>query len=140
MAQGCEPTPEWQSCYFHDDLQLCLAFYVDDFKMSGPSDKLIVGWDKLRQDTEHTTGISMDSPTPIGRYLGCEHVVGKRKSPITGKIVNSIVYDMSDFFKQAVTDYKALAKLEHVRYVSTPFVPGNADDPKHAQAMSASVV
>ena len=53
-------------------------------------------------------------------------------------MVNSIVYDMSDFFKQAVADYKKLAKTEHLRQVTTPFVPGNADEPRQSHAMSAA--
>ena len=106
IAQGFTPIPEWQSCYFHEELQLFLVIYVDDFKMSGPEESLVEGWKKLRSDTSTTKGIDMDDPTPVGRYLGCEHIVEKRKSPISGKMVNSIVYDMSDFFKQAVHDYK----------------------------------
>ena len=104
MAQGFKPIPEWQSCYFHEGLKLYLVVCVDDFKLSGPKEHLAEGWRLIRTDTAETKGIEMGDPTPLGRYLGCEHVLEKRKSPITGKMVNSIVYDMSDFFKQYVTN------------------------------------
>ena len=45
MAQGFEPIPEWQSCYYHPELKLFLVVYVDDFKMSGPAGKLVLGWE-----------------------------------------------------------------------------------------------
>ena len=83
--------------------------------MSGPKDSLAEGWELLQKDTDVSKGIDMGDPTPIGRYLGCEHIVDRRKSPITGKLVNSIVYDMSDFFKQAVDDYKYLSETEYLR-------------------------
>lgn len=128
MAQGLSPVPEWQSCYFHDQLRLFLVVYVDDFKMSGPTENMAQGWELLRKASDNTPGIEMDDPKPVGRYLGCEHVVSKRKSPITGKIVNSIEYDMSDFFKQAVSDYKKLLHSDFLRKVSTPFIPDPIDD------------
>ena len=106
--------------------------------MSGPEESLAEGWEKLRTDTSTTKGIEMDNPMPVGRYLGCEHVVEKRKSPISGKMVNSIVYDMSNFFRQAVQDYKTLAKTDHLRPVSTPFIPETVDDPRMIQQLSVA--
>ena len=42
---GFEPIHEsnWPSCYFHQDLKLKLSVYVDDFKMSGPTENLKKG-------------------------------------------------------------------------------------------------
>eukprot|EP00969_Alexandrium_andersonii_P042205 1851372-Alexandrium_andersonii.AAC.1 len=44
----------------------------------------------------------MDDPTPFGRYLGCEHITCERVSPITGKRVRVLEYDMSEFMDQRV--------------------------------------
>ena len=105
--------------------------------MSGPEDKLAEGWELIRQDTRYTKGIEMDNPTGVGRYLGCEHIVETRISKITGNPVNSIVYDMSEFFQQAVSDYKKLSGTDYLRNVTTPFVPENIDDPRFTKQLSA---
>eukprot|EP00969_Alexandrium_andersonii_P116091 5134022-Alexandrium_andersonii.AAC.1 len=47
----------------------------------------------------------MDDPTPFGRYLGCEHITGERISPVTGKRVRVLEYDMSEFMEQCVEVY-----------------------------------
>ena len=53
--------------------------YVDDFKLAGPASELQAGWDLIRSASEVApTGIDMDPPTAIGRYLGCEHRVSER--------------------------------------------------------------
>ena len=57
----------WPSVFFHPTLKLLLAVYVDDLKMSGPSDSMKKGWELV------SSKIDMDTPTPMGRYLGCEH-------------------------------------------------------------------
>ena len=53
-------------------------------------------WDLIR------TKITLDEPGPFGRFLGCEHRLVQRTSPITGKTVNAIEYDMSEFFNSCV--------------------------------------
>ena len=58
----------WPSVFFHPTLRLLLAVYVDDFKMAGPKENLAKGWELIG------SRIDMDTPTPIGRYLGCEHI------------------------------------------------------------------
>ena len=59
--------PEWPSCYHHPELNLFLVIYVDDFKMSGPADKLQQGWDLIAK------GLTIDTPKDINgqSYLGC---------------------------------------------------------------------
>ena len=37
----------WPSVLFHPTLKLLLAVYVDDFKMSGPSDSMKKGWELI---------------------------------------------------------------------------------------------
>eukprot|EP00969_Alexandrium_andersonii_P271737 12010445-Alexandrium_andersonii.AAC.1 len=60
--------------------------------MAGPTKNLAKGWDLIRQsripaEGEKKPWLTMDDPTPFGRYLGCEHVAGERVSPISGKRV-----------------------------------------------------
>ena len=64
FKQICE---EWPSCFFHEGLKLLLVIYVDDFKLSGPRDKLPEGW-KLLSDV-----IDLDAPHDPDLYLGCVH-------------------------------------------------------------------
>eukprot|EP00969_Alexandrium_andersonii_P010252 447161-Alexandrium_andersonii.AAC.1 len=72
----------------------------------------------------------MDDPTPFGRYLGCEHITGERVSPIAGKRVRVLEYDMSEFMEQCAEVYcqqfdVVTAQLSK-RKVDAPF----ADDAK----------
>jgi hypothetical protein len=66
----------WMSVYFHAQLKLMLAVYVDDFKMSGPTSSLATGWSLI---SKH---IKLEKPTPLGRYLGCHHSSFTRQIPI----------------------------------------------------------
>ena len=59
----------WPSVFWHPHLRLLLAVYVDDFKMAGPKDNLAKGWELIG------SRIDMDTSSPLGRYLGCEHVI-----------------------------------------------------------------
>ncbi|MFM7980221.1 MAG: hypothetical protein ACKPKO_12980, partial [Candidatus Fonsibacter sp.] len=36
--------PEWPSCYYNAKLSLMLSVYVDDFKLAGPKNNILVGW------------------------------------------------------------------------------------------------
>ena len=40
---------EWDSCYWHAELELYLVVYVDDFKLSGPQANLEKGWKLIRE-------------------------------------------------------------------------------------------
>ena len=42
-----------------------LSIYVDDFKAAGPSGNMDTVWKELRKF------LTLDDPTPFGRYLGC---------------------------------------------------------------------
>ncbi len=64
---GFRQVPNWPSCYLHDQLRLFLTVCVDDFQMSGTKANLAKGWELIRN------GIKMEDPTPLKRYLGCEH-------------------------------------------------------------------
>ena len=69
-AVGFHPLyPEcWPSMFWHPRLKLLLGVYVDDFKMSGPSENIDAGWKLIASQ------IDMDTPEDAGRYLGCEHI------------------------------------------------------------------
>ena len=64
---------EWPSCYFHHKLRLFLVIYVDDFRMAGPKGKLSSGWPLFQK------GLVIETPVPIGVYLGCGHGEGTMK-------------------------------------------------------------
>ena len=58
-------------------LDLFMTVYVDDFKLAGPAVNLAEGWRLIRGDAtiERTgKGLVMDEPTPLGQYLGCNHI------------------------------------------------------------------
>eukprot|EP00969_Alexandrium_andersonii_P217346 9601270-Alexandrium_andersonii.AAC.1 len=59
--------------------------------MAGPAASLAKGWSLIRK------GHTLDDPTPFGRYLGCEHRVAERISPLAGSKVRTIEYDVSEF-------------------------------------------
>ena len=66
---GFEPVSEvWNSCYWHAKLKLYLVVYVDDFKLAGPKASIPAGWTLVRK------GLKMEEPTPVGVFLGCDHV------------------------------------------------------------------
>ena len=69
---GFEPIPTWESCFLHRELRLVLSVYVDDFKLAGPTQNMKEGWRRIR------SVIKMDEPTPLGKYLGCGHVLESR--------------------------------------------------------------
>ena len=68
--QGFERVPGWEQCFYHKQLNLFLAVYVDDFKMVGPTKNLPKGWELIQKE------IRLDQPVGLQRYLGCDHIVG----------------------------------------------------------------
>mgnify|MGYP003323707049 CR=1 FL=1 len=116
---------EWPSCYIHPLLKLFLIVYVDDFKMAGPKHQLEEAWKLIR------TKITLDEPRPFGRFLGCEHRLVQRVSPITGRTVTAIEYDMSEFLSQCVEVYCKEFNVDRAslrkKAVSTPFLSGKEE-------------
>ena len=87
-SEGWEAIGEtWPSCYDHPQLQLFLAVYVDDFKMSGPKQNMKEGWTKIR------TGLNIETEKDMGMYLGC-NIKRKTMTLPTGEIVTTVEYDM----------------------------------------------
>ena len=58
----------WQSIFRHDELDLILVVYVDDFKMAGPKKNLAKGWAGIR------SVVDLGEPEPCDRYFGRMHV------------------------------------------------------------------
>ena len=106
---------EWPSCYFHHKLRVFLVIYVDDFKMAGPKSNLSSGWSLLQK------GLVIETPVPIGVYLGCGHEEGTTK---VGDIVaRTMTYNMEDFLTSCVDRYLELARNGvKLRSVATPFL------------------
>ena len=76
--------------------------YVDDFKISGPTCNLKRGWALLME------GLTIETPTPVGVYLGCGHEVGTIKT-VGGVIAQTVTYNMEDFLASCVERYVELA-------------------------------
>ncbi len=72
---GFERIPEWHSTFWHPEHKLFVVVYVDDFKLSGPQDKLQVGWDLISK------GITLEKPEPLDLYLGCKHIQSTNTLP-----------------------------------------------------------
>ncbi|CAE8592117.1 unnamed protein product [Polarella glacialis] len=89
-----EVSEAWQSLFYHPELKVMMAVYVDDFKASGPVEWLAKAWALVRSK------IRTGAPTPIGRYLGCQHTIVELKDR------RVIEYDMHDFLEQCVDRYK----------------------------------
>ena len=94
-----------------------LVVYVDDFKMAGPASLMEQCWTKIRR------GIKTDDPSPLGKYLGCDHIAFERIHPNTGKMVRGIEYDVSAFMSSCVDRYLELSGLSvaSLKKVATPF-------------------
>ena len=129
---GFEPVKEWKSCFYHPKLRLSLIVYVDDFKMAGPKGNLKEGWKLIR------SRIAMDDPTPLGRFLGCEHRTAEGKlgsteaKPSPSGKVRIMEYDMSEFMKSCCEVYCEQFKVDPKSLcVSTP-TPFSATDRRNA--------
>ena len=112
LAAGFESLNDkgWPGTYFHRQLSLFLVVYVDDFKMSGPSQNLEKGWALITSPTSTTPGLVIGDVTPAhnSRYLGCKHR-REAKRLKDGRTVMTMSYDMTDFLKSCVSTYTALA-------------------------------
>ena len=88
---GFVPVEEWKSCYIHEKLGLLLVVYVDDFNFAGPKANLAKGWKLIRDK------LILDDPTPLGRFLGCEHTHVQKVLASSGASVNALEYCMTEF-------------------------------------------
>ncbi|CAE8629534.1 unnamed protein product [Polarella glacialis] len=106
-----EVSESWQSLFYHPELKVMMAVYVDDFKASGPVEALKKAWTLVRSK------IRTGAPTPKGRYLGCHRNVVELKDR------RVIEYDTHDFLEQCVSHYKKVCGENVVlKKASTPFL------------------
>eukprot|EP00969_Alexandrium_andersonii_P251190 11102658-Alexandrium_andersonii.AAC.1 len=54
----------------------------------------LVGSEMCIRDSR--SGLTIDEPTPLGRYLGCEHRLSEQVSPLTGKTCLLYTSDAAD--------------------------------------------
>ena len=83
----------------------------------------------------------MDDPTPLGRYLCCQHITSMNRSPITGKLVRTLTYDMTDFLVECKSVYSELSGVTLFKKVKTPFLNDNIhyhQSPNAGPAMAAA--
>ena len=113
-----------------------MVIYVDDFLMSGPQAGLNACWKAIRCATDKHPGIDMEDPKTVSRYLGCDHIFGTAKCPISGKPVRTLTWDMSEFMQSSVDAYEKLAGWKCTRQVETPFLPAE-DEPPSKDFVSA---
>eukprot|EP00959_Pyramimonas_sp_CCMP1952_P228838 4784561-Pyramimonas_sp.AAC.1 len=79
ISKGFEQIPSWRNYYYHPELTLFLIVYANDFQLAGSAVNLPRGWDLILSPSETApTGIDMDPPTPVGRYLGRENRLSER--------------------------------------------------------------
>ena len=113
---GFEPVDNWSSCYWHPEHELFLVIYVDDFKMSGPKDKLQIGWDLIEK------GLKIEPPGELGLFLGCKHEQSVRTLPGTNTKVRVMEYNMEEFLRSCVDRYRELTGVQVMRKATTPFL------------------
>ena len=112
---------------------------MDDFKLAGVEKDIAPAWKAI------SVAVNVEPPTEIGRYLGCNHIVGEMSmtdaDDIIGRVlpgvtdttkkwqnlpckVKTMQYDMSDFMAQCVESYLTLAGKPAMclSKVATPFL------------------
>jgi hypothetical protein len=128
LREGWEPvSPDaMRSVYWHRKFECVLVLYVDDFRISGPKDKLKQAWASIRKH------IKTGEPEPSGKFLGCNHILSQSTIPAGGdpwrtytpkqleeerrkgnKLVslNTITYDMEELLRSCVHKYSELTGL-----------------------------
>ena len=123
IADGFETVEGWPSVWVKgcglESIELVIA-YVDDL--------LFLGGDHIRKTIERLRNeVAMEDPTPISKYLGCNHNVrttGKGQEQLT-----TVEFDMRQYFASAVEAFKTETGSKLSKAV-TPYVP---DLPKAQQ-------
>ena len=138
VSKGFEPIRGWRSCFWHKALRLFLAVYVDDFKLSGPSENMAEGWRLISKGTRGVDAIDIDEPTALDKYLGATH--RESSATVDGRKVRTMEYDMSGFMQQCVDLYMDCAaargadpKHRVLKPVPTPFVDIGDEGPDPEQ-------
>jgi hypothetical protein len=106
---------EWSSCFWHPELLLFLIVYVDDFKMSGPTANLAIGWELTKK------GIHIKKPVPTCHFLGCTHEFYDHVLE-NGVVARGDAYNMESFLVACVNKYIEDAGSDVLPKVATPFL------------------
>ena len=120
---GGQEVPEYPGNFFFPDTKLLQSTYVDDLTLAGPSDQHDAFWAKL------TSVVDIDSPQPIYRILGRNHLVmplpkteGSEECAAF-RVQEALVFDMLDYAHQTVDLYKPITNTKSLKHAATPFVP-----------------
>ena len=81
---------------------MLLVIYVDDFKMSGPEDRIMAVWEMIE------TKIRISKPAKVDQYLGCKHEYETCER--NGKKGMNITYNMQGFLESCCALYEELAE------------------------------
>jgi hypothetical protein len=118
---GFIPIESHPSCFWHHEWHLMLTAYVDDLLLSGPTNQHECCWKELRKL------VNLEDPTPLGRFLGCDHEMFDGKDPKEPSApVKGIRFCMKDYTTQAVEKYQTLAGAKPLKAAATPFVSDGA--------------
>ena len=103
LSVGFESIPSWEGCFLHRELKIVLSVYVDDFEMAGTPSAVREAWKRTK------TGIKLDEPTPLGKYLGCNHTMcDVPSSRVVSEAMQSLLRDGSD-------DLESLAEKDKLK-------------------------
>ena len=103
LELGFIPAAEsWPSCYLHEDLDLFLVLYVDDFLMSGPEENMDLMWKRIGEV------LNIEDAGPMGLYLGCIHEEGTIKTE-DGKTIRTMTFNQEGFFREKVENILSYA-------------------------------
>jgi hypothetical protein len=96
ISCGFKPVPSWECLYYHEQKQLFLSVYVDDYKLAGKKDNIKPMWKALM-----ASGLDLDPPTPLcqGVYLGCS------QTPV--EVPQSLLSEKEEFW-ETITGTKPL--------------------------------
>ena len=68
----------WRSVYYHKKLEVIMILYVDDFRLSGPSQNMKEAWATV---TRH---VKISEPEGSGKFLGCSRKCFSKILPAGG--------------------------------------------------------
>ena len=107
------------------------SVYLKQFKGPAKGILLIVVYvdDLLFRGTKEMNGdiaairelVKMEDPSPIGKFLGCQHNVTKVKLP-SGATETTCEFDMVDSLQAGVQDYKDISG-QRLKEVDSPYPP-----------------
>ena len=136
LQSGLKHVEAWRSCFYSEELKVFIIVYVDDFLCSGKPKCVREAWTKI------SALIRIGDPSAVGRFLGC------KQEKVIDDIKTKVKFNMSDYMKQAVFQYKVAAGLSTsvpLPKVDTPFAPEPISDEdfspgKHAVVAQSSLM